>query len=1291
MAVTLTATARLNTGPFIAGLGKISSAVGGLGAQQSAVAAQDLSDNAKRIRAHSDAGKAIVAETNSVAKASKTMAAEQARATRTGHAMAQGLSSQRYLFHDLGRQMTMYSLGLAAPFAATVAVAGQWENAFSAVERTADPAFSKSTAKVNELRDSLVDMVQAMPISFSEVTEIATLANQMGIASSQVADFTRSTAMFAATSGVSVDQAATAFGRLTSIMGDNAIPFNEMADSILKVGVNSVATEGEIINVTTQISSIAAQAGFSTQEMIGLSGALASVRVPPELSRGLVTRVFGTIDKAVAGGGASLDRLARLSGRTSEQFKSDWQNGGGGKAFTDFLGGLKTAGASARNEIEALGITSVRDVPVLLRLANAADSDGKVGGLLEQTMKDAQNAAGETQRQYSIMADTVWSKMKVLGNNVLAMFDEIGSSNLGGFGDVIDNVANGIRRFTDSLDEPMKILGGWEMPWTNAEALGGIANLSLMAAGLTGLGAIGLKVGAGVVGMKQMAAVLSGGKIVENLTGMQRAGVGAAAGVAEIATAGLTTRPILASLRSGVASAATSWSNLGLRAGNVGLQFAELGKNVTKNPILSVTDKVPAATGILGNFVRFGLHPATIAIGAATAAAVVMSNQYFDTGTEIKTFSEQLASVDSTNIEKVGKVVSGLEVGGAATFWDAIGNRPWDFDKIFQAPKTIKPFQDGLADASKSLEVMAGLRDKAGDWIGSDILFDKSVNSVGLGAAKEGIEGLGQSMQMLVDSGNKGSAIGLIENIASSGKGLKEAMNVSPEIKGIVSSMFASADIEMTDAALDKLAKGTIPELTAAYTGLSSAATLDIFEGDVEAAGKFEETVDKAAAAFISFGDAMSSATTTDENGGFLAFDLGGFSAGLAESIVIQDGWKNDMVTIAGEASTGVVEALANLGPAAQPQIAAIAAALSSEDPAMRQAGLDLVAQMEAGVEAGMTGFGGTLGQVMADKSWLRSALGDSDFADYISANLTAGDLSSLRVAGANASQEIIQGVAEGLANGNLSIDQAIMALEQGVTIPVEAETEPARAKLAAVEAEINRTGTKPVTLNTGPALGPLTTLDSLIKKQDTKPVDADTSNATAKIYALNGIVTSSVHNHTINTREVKTYETHGTPFKTAADSGAALNPYQANGSVLSFFANGGMSQGGENHTAQFAPAGSWRVFGEAETEGEAYIPLARRKRTRSLAILDQVASRFGMSLTGAQDTARFADGGQYASQQYSRATRYTPSGGGMSGLTAGDKQFLAHVLRTVQVTAEGQAITGLTNNINSTNTRFGR
>lgn len=77
-------------------------------------------------------------------------------------------------------------------------------------------------------------------------------------------------------------------------------------------------------------------------------------------------------------------------------------------------------------------------------------------------------------------------------------------------------------------------------------------------------------------------------------------------------------------------------------------------------------------------------------------------------------------------------------------------------------------------------------------------------------------------------------------------------------------------------------------------------------------------------------------------------------------------------------------------------------------------------------------------------------------------------------------------------------------------------------------------------------------------------------------------------------------------------------NLKQANGGVVDYYADGGVRSGAvrrsgrEQHVAQIAPAGSWRVWGEPETQGEAYVPLSVTKRDRSKAVVEDVVGRFG-------------------------------------------------------------------------------
>lgn len=110
-----------------------------------------------------------------------------------------------------------------------------------------------------------------------------------------------------------------------------------------------------------------------------------------------------------------------------------------------------------------------------------------------------------------------------------------------------------------------------------------------------------------------------------------------------------------------------------------------------------------------------------------------------------------------------------------------------------------------------------------------------------------------------------------------------------------------------------------------------------------------------------------------------------------------------------------------------------------------------------------------------------------------------------------------------------------------------------------------------------------------------------------------------------------------------------------ADGSILEFYAGGGLR---ENHVAQIAPAGAWRVWAEPETGGEAYIPLAESKRARSEQILAETADRFNLMVVP-KDTGMYADGGGPGGR-----ARYASRNGFPTSLVlqVGEREFTAFV-----------------------------
>ncbi|MER6010162.1 phage tail tape measure protein [Streptomyces bluensis] len=186
--------------------------------------------------------------------------------------------------------------------------------------------------------------------------------------------------------------------------------------------------------------------------------------------------------------------------------------------------------------------------------------------------------------------------------------------------------------------------------------------------------------------------------------------------------------------------------------------------------------------------------------------------------------------------------------------------------------------------------------------------------------------------------------------------------------------------------------------------------------------------------------------------------------------------------------------------------------------------------------------------------------------------------------------KNITIGAAVRAAVEDLEQVRARVRATKGKTITMRAPTAEAREQLEKLGFKIRNTKGKQVTI--------------------TVPTGTQKTNVDALTRAIRNLRDRSV---TITTRHVSILETIRRESSTTADllrRQADNFSKKADGGVVDYFADGGVRR--ETHVAQVAPAGSWRVWAEPETGGEAYIPLAPSKRPRSRRIAEETVRRLG-------------------------------------------------------------------------------
>lgn len=237
--------------------------------------------------------------------------------------------------------------------------------------------------------------------------------------------------------------------------------------------------------------------------------------------------------------------------------------------------------------------------------------------------------------------------------------------------------------------------------------------------------------------------------------------------------------------------------------------------------------------------------------------------------------------------------------------------------------------------------------------------------------------------------------------------------------------------------------------------------------------------------------------------------------------------------------------------------------------------------------------------------------------------------------------QLISSAQAMGLTKGQAeALAASILKIPDSKKTKIQMEREDAIAGLNAVQAKIKATpGSKSVTVKalTASAIQALESLGFKVThmKDGSVTVSVPTGGPRASISAIQGAI-NSLRGKTVTNTIRTNYVTINSPVA-RGKNGVPL--FRKDGGTVDYYADGGVQRGGvrhfaggaERHVAQFAPAGTWRVWAEPETGGEAYIPLAPSKRRRSRDITEETVRRLGgkgVAWNANGSITQFASGG---------------------------------------------------------------
>ena len=187
-------------------------------------------------------------------------------------------------------------LGVSGILAKATQASMQFGDAFADVIRTVNDA--DKVGGFDKLKGDLIDLSKKIPVTATELANIASAGGQMNVPADQLVDFTRVVAEMGKGTALSTETAAEGLGKLANVTGEH--DWERLASEIVAVGNVNVGGVGQLLDVSQRIALVGHQLGLGVPEILAIGGAIGDAGIEAEMGGSAVSRIFLEMQQSVA-------------------------------------------------------------------------------------------------------------------------------------------------------------------------------------------------------------------------------------------------------------------------------------------------------------------------------------------------------------------------------------------------------------------------------------------------------------------------------------------------------------------------------------------------------------------------------------------------------------------------------------------------------------------------------------------------------------------------------------------------------------------------------------------------------------------------------------------------------------------------------------------------------------------------------------------------------------------------------------------------------------------------------
>lgn len=420
------------------------------------------------------------------------------------------------------------SLAAGAALTASTTAAVNFESAMANVNKVLR---SEEKTYFDTLQQQILDMSRELPLTAEEIAQVTANALQLGISAKDVGKFAETILKLGSATNIASDEASIAIAQLFNITGEQMANVDKFGAALTNLGNKFPTFESSIMEMASRIAAAGSSVGMTTQDILGMATALASMGLNAESGGSAISTVLRNIDTLVATNSKKLKNWADQAGMSVQEFRNAWTTNVTGtfQTLINQIANSVEGGSNLNTIMSDLGITAIRQKDAFSRLVQANDIlNSALYESADAWKAVAEGEEGALNEEFAEKVKTIAQQFQLLKNDLYALGVSIGQQIIPYLQKAIDFVRKLVEGFIELSPVAKKwitgLLAGIAMIYPTLKSLG----LSIR-----GVGDLFLKL-AGILKSKLIPSDLGGKAFTGLITAVQKLAVSIAGPVAII-------------------------------------------------------------------------------------------------------------------------------------------------------------------------------------------------------------------------------------------------------------------------------------------------------------------------------------------------------------------------------------------------------------------------------------------------------------------------------------------------------------------------------------------------------------------------------------------------------------------------------------------------------------------------------------------------------------------------------------------------------------------------------------